>query len=151
MDMSSKEQLQKTFPGLVTSPYKVTSPFDPKYNCIAWAAEDNQHWWEPDPMGVCYWPDAAPRSYSLPSYEKAFATLGFYPSADETNEDGFTKIALFANQAQPTHASRQISHSLWTSKLGKNVDISHELRALCGDLYGNVAIVLKKAQSPNAS
>jgi hypothetical protein len=151
MVMSSEEQLHERFPGLISSLYRITSPFDPKYNCIAWAAEDTQHWWEPDPMGVCYWPDDTPRTYSLSSYASAFASLGFRPSADETTEKGFTKVALFARGSLPTHAARQISSFMWTSKLGKNVDISHELRALCGDFYGEVAVFLKKAQELSAS
>ena len=32
------ERLLAIFPGLRTTPFRVTSPADPAYNCMAWAA-----------------------------------------------------------------------------------------------------------------
>ena len=42
---SAPERLKKVFVNLKEGEFEVTSPFDPKYNCIAHAAEDNSKWW----------------------------------------------------------------------------------------------------------
>jgi hypothetical protein len=58
---------------------------------------------------------------------------------------------LFADAAGiPTHAARQLTSGAWTSKLGNAADIEHELRALEGEIYGVVALILKRPmpQSP---
>lgn len=36
------------------------------------------------------------------------------------------------------HAARQMPNGLWRSKMGKSVDIEHELAAVEGPLYGTV-------------
>ncbi len=45
------------FPRLTAANHRQTSPPDVDYNCIAWAAGDAEHWWQPG----LYWPTAAPR------------------------------------------------------------------------------------------
>ena len=40
------------FPRLTTSNYRVTSPANGDYNCIAWSAGDTEHWWQPN----VFWP-----------------------------------------------------------------------------------------------
>jgi len=140
--MNGDRDMELRFPGLVGSGYQVTSPFDPSYNCIAWAAGDNSKWWEPDPMETCYWPDAAPRDYRLPSYRAVFASLGFTVTENDEFSEHEDRVALFAKGDTPTHAARQLSAQSWTSKLGKNVDISHPLESLCGDLYGDVTLLM---------
>jgi hypothetical protein len=44
----------------------------------------------------------------------------------------------------PTHAARLLPSGLWTSKLGEWEDIEHDLLALEGDVYGTVALLLKR-------
>jgi hypothetical protein len=39
------------FPRLTAQNHRSTSPATPDYNCVAWAAGDLEHWWQP---GV-YW------------------------------------------------------------------------------------------------
>jgi len=57
----------------------------------------------------------------------------------------FEKVAIYALDGEPTHAARQLSDGTWTSKLGKDIDITHTLRALEGSTYGQVAAYLKRA------
>ena len=67
-------------------------------------------------------------------------------AANNDYEEGKIKIALyfdFSNQ-RPTHAARQLTSGLWTSKLGDNMDLSHELHELEGPEYGNVFRVFEK-------
>jgi len=143
--MSTKETLETNFPGLTTSQYEITSPEDPGYNCIAWAAADRQRWWEPDPMGTCYWPKTVSRVYSLAAYATLYASLGYEPCDNDRYEEGFEKIALFAKGDRPTHAARQVAPEIWTSKLGRHVDIGHQLRSLSGQNYGSVVLIMKRA------
>ena len=51
------------FPGLRGTPYRITSPRDRTYNCIAWAVGDTRdYWWPGDPQRT-YWPVDIPRLY----------------------------------------------------------------------------------------
>ncbi len=142
--------LETLFPGLSTSSYQVTSSATDDYNCIAWAASDVTEWWWPvgrSPGVRRFWPDSVPREETLLAFAAAFATLGYAPCDGIGLESGFEKIAIFADAPGiPQHAARQLSNGHWTSKLGVSEDIEHELHALEGDLYGTVALVMKRAR-----
>jgi hypothetical protein len=147
MATSFDNQLEALFPNLVSTEYEVTSPADPRYNCIAWAANDQGRWWEPDSMAVCYWPASVSRHYTLAAYRQAFESLGYVPCEDYIHENGYTRVVLFANGDRPTHASRELRDYVWTSKLGRSVDISHELHAVSGQIYGNPASILRRVET----
>ncbi len=70
--------------------------------------------------------------------------LGFRESTDTEWQPGATNVALFARDGHPMHAARQIEGGQWTSKLGSLQDIVHDLRAIEGDRYGNVAAIFTK-------
>ena len=137
------EYLQKLFPGLQTTRFQITSPVDPAYNCIAWAANDaSNYWWPVGEAAKIFWPPTVPPEETLAAFSAIFVMLGYVASADEALEPGFEKVALFANAHEvPTHAARQLSSGLWTSKLGRAEDIEHELHALEGEIYGAVAFL----------
>ena len=46
------------FPTLKSDGYKKTSDATTQYNCVAWAADDIQNWWDPDKIGILYWPSS---------------------------------------------------------------------------------------------
>ncbi|MCK4830265.1 hypothetical protein KA005_81860 [bacterium] len=142
--MNIEQWLEKTFPRLKSKKYKISSPEDPTYNCIAWSLGDNQRWWEPDPMGDYYWPPEISRSYSLDSYKAIYLKRGFTIDSDHDIEHDLSKIALFAKNDLPTHASKKTSSRNWSSKLGSSIDIEHELEGLIGEAYGIVKIIFKK-------
>jgi hypothetical protein len=77
------EYLRTLFPGLRTTPFRVTSPADDKYNCIAWAANDTSNWWWVPPT---VWPPTAARELTLDAFTAAFHTLGYVSAADESLE-----------------------------------------------------------------
>ncbi len=140
--------LESLFPGLRGSPYAITSPSDDVYNCIAWAANDNGHWWWPDPSPQAYWPAGVQREESLAAFQEAFLSLGYLVCADEALEAGFEKVALFADaDGFPTHATRQLTTGRWTSKLGELEDIEHALHDLEGVEYGSVVLVMRRQVS----
>jgi hypothetical protein len=85
-----------------------------------------------------------PRQESVDAFVQAFSTKGFFPCADGSLEQGFEKIALYAINTKPTHASRQLVDGNWTSKLGKDHDVSHTIGALDGPAYGSVVMFLKR-------
>src|SRR5262249_6606580 len=53
--------LELVFPNLTGTDYRVTSPADDAYNCLAWAAAESDRWWWPDALGGYYWPAGVPR------------------------------------------------------------------------------------------
>lgn len=138
--------LRGPFPNLSPENSNLTSPVDEGYNCIAWAAGDTGRWWWPDAQEQNYWPPNIPRIENLECFELAYQHLGYSSRTDSTLESGSEKIAIFANeQGKPTHASRQLPNGWWTSKLGPQIDIEHELTAVEGPTYGKVAIILARA------
>lgn len=138
------QQLQAKFPRIKQGNYRYSSPVDIYYNCIAWAAGENDVWWEPDGAYGYFWPLQAERVYTIAAYMQAFGTKGFVPCDSPSVEQGFVKVALYALKNFPTHASRQVSDGWWASKLGQNIDIEHELDALNGGEYGSVVYYLRK-------
>ena len=145
--LSVVSDLEAVFPGLRETDYSLTSPVDNSYNCIAWAAEDMSHWWWPDPAGQYFWPSGAPRELTVGAFASAYAGLGYEQCDSAYLESGFEKIAVFVSRGgHPTHAARQLQSGRWTSKLGRNVDIEHDLHALEGDTYGAVAVIMKRSQ-----
>ena len=133
------------FPRLTAQNHRITSPATPKYNCIAWAAEDVEHWWQP---GIYWLPEEWPADdFGLGALEQAFLRLGYQScELNSTLEPGFLKVALYGFGFTYTHAARQLSTGKWTSKLGKGEDIEHETPDdIAGGLYGEVAGIMKKA------
>lgn len=135
----------KEFPRLNYEGYAITSEITPQYNCIAWAMEDNQRWWWPDPFWQCFWPINIPREETVDAFVKCFNDFGYEICDSAEFEDGYQKIALYANiSGVPTHAARQKPNGKWTSKLGQSHDIEHTLNGLLSDTYGNVSKIFKK-------
>jgi hypothetical protein len=138
--------LEELFPGLARGGYRVTSPAEGDYNCIAHAAGDTSRWWPSRDAAKEYWPPEVPRERTLPAFVAAFATLGYAVCKGSAPEEGYEKIALFADtEGRPTHAARQLTSGRWSSKLGKREDIEHVLRDLEGELYGAVVLIMKRS------
>jgi hypothetical protein len=96
-------------------------------------------------MYTRYWPSGIPREYTLAAYQKVFENLGYVLCNNHNYEPGFTKVAIFLGRdSKPSHAAYQGSDGKWQSKLGQHHDIEHNLLALCGEQYGDVACMLKR-------
>ena len=147
-----RDEYIKAFPKLKHDKYfKLTSKQDIKYNCIAWAALYDDRWmWPPGGYtldGVTYiWPKHVDKNDKLETFIEVFNELGYEVCQDAKYEDGYRKIALYQqDNGNCTHASRQRSNGLWTSKLGKEHDIEHGTpESIEGDIYGKVACIMKK-------
>lgn len=137
--------IEDLFPHLQATGYEITSPPSTEYNCIAWAAHEDDRWWWPDPAGIGYWPDNSRREENVGVFVQLFNTLGYAPCDIPELEPGFEKMAIFVNpNGVPTHVARQLSNGRWTSKLGKAEDIEHSLEGLEGTAYGSVAQILRR-------
>lgn len=141
----SRAHIQSSFPRLKQSTYFITSRATPNYNCIAWAADDDTQYWWPDSMSLYYWPKGIDRTEDLDAFSSAFATLGYEPCDAANQEEGFEKIAIFADaRGKPLHAARQLPNGAWTSKLGSAEDIQHALFTLEGKSYGMVQRFMRR-------
>jgi hypothetical protein len=145
--------LEQIFPSLLNSGYRITSPRSKQYNCIAWAVCDTDRWWWPGPdLDKEYWPPEIPRVLTLGAFQALFAAVGYEVCVGDGLEDGFEKVALFANeQTIPQHAARQLVTGRWTSNLGQWEDIEHALQALTGDVYGSVVLIMKRPVSSSST
>jgi hypothetical protein len=144
--------MRADFPALLT--FKRTSDDTWRYNCHAWAADDDTRWWEPSPPGQrpppgirIFWPGGVDTAPSVSNYMAAFATKGFQPTATASHDIGVEKIALYANQAGiALHTARQLPSGRWTSKLGAEIDIEHETPDLLeGPKYGRVVTFMARS------
>lgn len=136
---------EESFPNLNLTNHRITSEATPSYNCIAWASEETHRWWWPDPYDQYYWPSNLPREQTLLVFIRAYEGLGYTPCSNFGFEKDYRKVAIFADQdGKPTHAARQLANGKWTSKLGQDVDIEHELNGVEGPVYGTAVRVLKK-------
>jgi hypothetical protein len=139
-------EVSGSFPSLID--YEVTSPITSAYNCIAYAAGDENRWWEPAafPSPGYFWPHGAERGDGLRVLESCFRAIGFEVCADGTWEDGYTRVALYQDEdGNWTHAARQLEDGTWTSKLGEHVDIRHKSPdCVSGPVYGAVGIFMRK-------
>jgi len=134
----------------------ITSPRSKIYNCIAWAAGDNRNFWWP--IGGT-WPHNVPREESLEAFIQAYNTRGYQICDNESLEENFEKIAIYTDENNiPKHAAKQLPTGRWSSKLGRGVDVEHELHNLRQYVlnitadntdYGTVSVILKKPLSSN--
>ncbi len=128
-----------------------TSPRTSQYNCIAWAAGDTRRWWWPDRNFTSYWPLSIPREETIDAFIAVFNTLGYDRCEDASLEPNYEKIAIFCKHGNmPTHAARQLNSGLWTSKLGKEIDVEHDFDELSNfpELvreYGQIAFLMRRS------
>src|SRR5579884_2105187 len=117
--------LEADFPGLGNVGYVVRSPRDPKYNCIAYALGDLQHYWYDVGLGGYYWPPRVPSADTLEGWITIFADHGYVETSDDELEPDFEKVAIYALDGVPEHVARQRASGVWTSKMGRGHDIDH--------------------------
>ena len=148
------EDITDGFPGLKSdSNFKITSHKDFKYNCIAWAALYTDRWiWPPNTYeldGVHYhWPSDIDKGDNIETFINLFQSFGYTVCDDCIMEENYRKVALYKDPktGNCTHASRQQRDGQWTSKLGREEDISHSSPyEIEGQNYGVVSCIMKKS------
>jgi hypothetical protein len=134
--------LRDLFPKLTDENHELTSPKTIKYNCIAWAAQNTQRWWQPG----FFWPIESERdAHGIGELILAFKELGYEECENGELEQGFEKLALYGFGMMYTHAARQLLDGKWTSKLGQLEDITHDSpEVITGGDYGEVVQFMKR-------
>ena len=136
------------FPNLKAADFEVTSGETARYNCLAWAVDVNDEWWEPSADGV--WPSDVPHDITLESLVKLYSRFGYEICEDGDHQPEFEKIAIYGERFEYEHAAHQLPDGGWTSKLGSGVDISHKnLDCIAGGAYGNVIAFLRRPLQRN--
>lgn len=148
--MSPNSELEQFFPGLSAGNYKLTSPKDGSYNCVAWAVGDVRAFW--DDVRILgrrvkgyYWPPAISAD-TLDGWKEVFALHNYRECDSEAFDPAFEKIAIYVQpNGEPSHVARQTESGAWTSKLGVSFDIEHEtLDSLAGEEYGTVGVIMQR-------
>jgi len=149
-----KSRIAQRFPKLLhDDKFEVTSNADPDYNCIAWACIYNERWIQPPYLGkpnldcVVWWPPNVKPGMGPESLKSLFEHFGYSVCDSYEHEVGYRKVALYYKEHinEWTHAARELTSGLWTSKLGLSNDIQHgSPLELENDIYGVVYCYLKK-------
>ena len=136
--------LDNKLPRLKASNHTLTSPATDEYNCIGWAAGEDDRWWWP--FGdYYYWPEGVQVANTVDAFVEAFATLGYKRCESGGLDQGLEKVAIYARNGLVTHMARQLDTGRWTSKLGNMFDIEHEnLPVVSGGIYGAIAEILAR-------
>jgi hypothetical protein len=138
------------FPNSQKSPFIPTSPWTFDYNCIAYACGVLDEWyWPPgnEPWAngkLTVWPNGIPPNLQVGSFIMLFQSLGYQICPDGTLVAGFEKVVIFERNNEVTHAAKQNQDGSWTSKLGRNIDVSHAIAGMSGGVYGNPVQYLER-------
>ena len=151
-EMGSKEtrlnqEREEAFPFLAACGYYKTSDETPVYNCVAYAAGDQtQKWGVTSYPPNLYWPEGASKGDGIDDLKSAFEVCGWERATGGDVEEGFDKVALYADdEGEWQHAAIQWPNGEWSSKLGDWEDIRHaNTHAVSGGDYGKVWYYMKK-------
>lgn len=92
-----------------------------------------------------YWPIGMPTDDGIENFVQTFCKcLQYEACSSEDLEAGYLKVAIYSIGDRTKHLARQLSDGRWTSKLGAELDLSHQLSGLEGAEYGHVARFLKR-------
>ena len=139
----------EVFPNLNEKNHCVIGVWTFRYNCISWAAGfDDREWW-PYPDGKGYWPEHAPREFTIDAFMCVFIPMGYTRCRDGSLQKSFEKIVIYGLQdgdkTMPTHVARQLPNGRWTSKLGGGERIEHLAPDnLIGPKYGQPCVFMKR-------
>ena len=137
-----RRSLVKWFPRLRHNVMDVaiTSRIDFGYNCVAWALDRTDRWWQPGSgHPFRYWPNPNADS-KLDSYLHMFADYGYSVCVDANLEENFSKIVIYVDsQGGFLHVAKQLDSGAWSSKCGGESDITHRTPyVLEGPEYGKI-------------
>jgi len=142
----SPEKMAEYFPCLIEEGYEEKSLPTPRYNCMAFANDDERHWWQPGFYGgKYYWPQGVPQNDSLKAWTAVFTSDGYEITDNWELEADFEKVAIYIDFNGETSHVAKSDGFVWKSKLGKKQDIQHsKATSLEGEMYGVVERVLRR-------
>lgn len=141
--MDSRKEIEGWFPNIVGKHFKIVSKDDRDFNCVSFTLDIEDGWmW----TNTEIWPyQHVPRNLRIESFKLLYEYYGYKICENDSYEEGYSKIAFYAKDNYPEHASKQFEN-VWRSRCGKYI-IEHELEWLCGNSkysYGNIAFIMKK-------
>ncbi|RXG24292.1 DUF7689 domain-containing protein [Leeuwenhoekiella aequorea] len=158
-----KQIIIKKFPALKDDEgFEIIDGSNPNYNCIAWAANVKDRWFQNLPLDkrpyinfegvVIDWPFEADDEFSIIALKQIFTHYGYIECENDYYLEGYKKVAFYELNGEATHAARQMTHGRfkgkWTSKLGSGPCIIHShCRGISGDDYGEPVYFMKKSMS----
>jgi hypothetical protein len=116
----------------------------PDISVEPFAVGDLAQFWDQIDIKGYYWPPSAGSVDTLAGWVSIFEIHGYTETADRTLEIEYEKIAIYESADGPEHVARQKASGLWTSKMGRGVDIEHTLEGLEGDFCGKVVKIMKR-------
>lgn len=133
-------------PNVRIAAYRETSERTETYNCVAWALGVTDRWIDTSGLPGTFWPSGVSAAGDhWHTYAELFLSRGFEPCDTSEHEPGFEKVAIYGIEEEFTHVARQLSETLWTSKLGALQDIEHPSPTALEDaIYGTVQLVLRR-------
>lgn len=141
-------ELEAKWPKLNPTNYKKTSEATGRYNCLAFANDNERKWWEAGLHGgLYYWPENIPDT--LEGWVRLFADQGYEVTTNREIDSRFEKVAIYVDLKDmlPGHVAKSDGR-VWKSKLGRYQDIEHStLDVLEGDReceYGIVERILRR-------
>lgn len=155
----NRNQVISGFPNLLNDMhFEIVGGQDPNFNCIAWAGNRSDIWWEALPKdkrpafrldGVQVdWPFEVEDEFSIKTLIDLFTHLKYVDCEDSSYEEGYRKIAFYELNGVATHASRQLTAppktGIWTSKLGRSFTINHSTPfTIESPVYGEACYFMK--------
>jgi hypothetical protein len=143
-------EVESQFPKLKRRPYIITSSKTPIYNCVAWAVDDIQQWWEYGAitsLGIpTYWPPGYPAGDTVADVSNVLQGVFHYTlTTDRRARLGTERVAIYGYPDRNfAHIARQLESGRWSSKLGELYDLEHALNDLEGRVYGRVMTILER-------
>lgn len=137
----SKSDVESDFPLLTGMEYGLSDE-NFSYNCLAYALDDESHWWEPPMQPGQYWPPGFPDDITILTVESIIRLHGFTVELDAAVTPETDAIAIYGKDNEWTHFAKFVEGG-WCSKLGEGHDVSGiRLEDLEGLLYGKIAKIL---------
>lgn len=144
--MISKEYINSLLPNL--KDYEIFKNTESgRYNCISHTIgiTFKVSWPISDGEIDIYWP-ISNKTETKKAFDEFYIHHG-YSLIDINNigyESGLVKVALFAIDNIPQHASLQLDNDYWESKLGPREIIKHKLLEMNGGFYGYIVQIYAK-------
>lgn len=133
---SEKQVLKANFPNLNVNDIWVTDEQTPQYNCIAYSMGITYRWINPSSQLAAF----QNQYKNAKSWYAASYNYNVIPRlAYNANVDGWGKSSF-----DMTHGSVVYSGTVWESKLGQYLRITHSRQGLSGNAYGNVLTSFEK-------
>ncbi len=145
----TSSELETKWQKLRSGNYKVASNATARYNCMAFANDNDRKWWEAGRYGGrYYWPPKIPDT--LEGWVEIFKRQHYELTSNRETEQGFEKIAIYVDLRDmlPGHVAKSDGRT-WKSKLGRYQDIKHSsLDLLEGDHHFEYGIVERVLRRP---